>query len=134
VISRDRATRSLIEGVTRIRSDSQCVLPHARLVISLPPVVTHGFHVSDILHINAFIRTNSIKNHYAILFPPFNGLALILLFGVFIAAKRFGQIFSAFAFSPRFLRAFLQNIAVSSTHGLALSTSTFILALIVAFA
>jgi hypothetical protein len=55
------------------------------------------------------------------------------LFGSFLVGEKFTRVFSFFIFTAYLVSAFLQNISISDQYGYAVSTSTFLLTLLVSF-
>ena len=102
--------------------------------VLLPPLTTRGYHPLDIASVNAALLTHSIRHQFAVLFPFFNLLALALLMAAILNRKRYSRVFAGFTALAYTLSAFLQNISVTDTYGIGLTTSTFTLTLLVATA
>jgi hypothetical protein len=98
----------------------------------LPPFVTSNFRIQNILQINSFILTNSIKHDFSFLFPISNLIILIILLGTFFFGKYFQKAFSIFICLSYLVSGFLQNISISDQYGFAISFSTLFLTLFVA--
>jgi len=106
----------------------------AALCVLLPPLTTRGYHPLDIASVNAALLTHSIRHQFDVLFPFFNLLALALLMATILNGKRYSRAFAGFTALAYTLSAFLQNLSVTDTYGLGLTTSTFALTLLVATA
>jgi hypothetical protein len=102
------------------------------MMVLLPPYVSTGFNVSEILQINSYILTHSIKHDYAAVFPLSNIIALLVLSGVYLAGQRLNRVFSAFISFAYLISGLLQNVSISERYGLAICTSTLFLTLLVA--
>ena len=77
----------------------------------LPPYVSTGFNVSEILQINSYILTHSIKHDYAAVFPLSNIFALLVLSGVYLAGQRVNRVFSVFISIAYLVSGLLQNVS-----------------------
>ena len=114
------------------------VIPRSRLqliafiCVLLPPLTTNGYRLFDIPRVNAALLTHAVKPEFAALFPLFNLLALAILAATILNGTRFSRIFAGFTAAAYLLSAFLQNISITETYGLGLTTSTFALTLLVA--
>jgi len=117
-----------------LRSRQRRWLLLTALCVLLPPLTSKGYRLPDIPRVNATLLTQSIKPQFAVLFPIFNLLALVLLLAAILIGKRAARAFAGFTALAYTLSAFLQNISVTDTYGLGLTTSTFALTLLVAFA
>lgn len=106
----------------------------AALCVLLPPLTTRGYRLLDIANVNAALLTHSIRHQFDMLFPFFNLLALALLLAAVLNGRRVARAFAGFIALAYTLSAFLQNLSVTDTYGLGLTTSTFALTLLVAFA
>ncbi len=101
---------------TRNLSKSHFLLLIVAVSVALPPYVTKGFNFLDIPNINSFILTHSIKSVFEPLFPLFNLIALVVLFGSFLVGEKFTRVFSFFIFIAYLVRAFPQNISISDQY------------------
>jgi len=79
-------------AMRRLANSPWLILLVAMMVL-LPPYVSTGFNVSEILQINSYILTHSIKHDYAVVFPLFNIIALLVLCGVYLAGQRVNRFF-----------------------------------------
>jgi len=104
----------------------------ATIMIIIPPYVTYNFRISEVLNINSFILTNSIKHDFSFLFPFFNIATLIISLGVIFFGRLFSRTFAILASINYFVSGLLQNISLSDKHGFAIALSTLFLALFVA--
>ena len=81
------------------------------IMVLLPPYVSTALNVSEILQINSYILTHSIKHDYAVVFPLSNIIALFILSGVYLAGQRLNRIFPAFIFIAYLVSGLLQNVS-----------------------
>jgi len=98
----------------------------------LPPYVTYNFSLREVLDINSFILTNSIRSDLSFLFPIFNLITLTIVFGTFLSGKIFSKTFSILISINYFISGILQNISISDKYGFAITISTLFLTLFAA--
>jgi hypothetical protein len=104
----------------------------AAAVLTIPPYTSQGFELLRVPEITAFLLTHSIKSRLAPVFPIFNATALLLLIGVLARGIVFRRAFALFLFSAYLLGGVLQNVSVSERYGFAFSSSTLIVAFLMA--
>lgn len=98
----------------------------------LPPYVSANFHLPDVLKINSFILTHSIKPDFSFVFPFFNLITLLIGFGVFFFGKILEKPFAFLVSTNLIISGFLQNFSISDSYGFAISLSTLSLTLFTA--
>ena len=108
------------------------LLAVAGIAVILPPFVSRGFDISNILQINVFLLVHSIRGQFQEAFPYFNFLSLVLFFCLLASGRLFGRVFSLFAGFLYLLGGILQNLSVSDQYGFAVCTSTLVLTLLTA--
>jgi len=103
------------------------------ILVILPPYVSRGFDILRIPVMNAFILTHSIRQDASSLFPIANLLQIGALITVLFFRAKPARVFSIYLFIAYAASGILQNISVSDEHGFAISTSTMLLTLLVAY-
>lgn len=99
----------------------------------LPPYTSRGYSLSDWGNVNVYIITHPIKSVSAELFPVFQSIPLILLTVLFIFGRQASRFFAAYLAVTNLFFAFLQNISISETLGVAVSTGNLVIFLLLAF-
>jgi hypothetical protein len=103
------------------------------ILVILPPYVSKGFDILQILALNSYILTHSVRHEFSILFPFANLLMITALIAVLILGAKWARFFSMYIFLAYTASGILQNISISDEHGLAISTSTMLLTFLVAY-
>jgi hypothetical protein len=87
--------------------------------------------MDEVLQLNVFILTHSIKYQLLETYPIFNVLALLILFLVLAFGKFVARLFSSYVGFSYILFAFVQNISVSERYGFAVYLSNVALFLLI---
>lgn len=105
------------------------------LIQFIPPFTSKGYAVYDSLEagwITGAILSRSIVYDYAILYPFFKIVPIILVLSIIMLGNRASRAFSIYTAITYVLFAFLQNIAITDEYGLGILTVNVIMFLLVA--
>ncbi len=98
----------------------------------IPPFVSKGYDVSKTGEIIGNILNNAVISSLDFLYPIFKIIPILLIISIFLFKDRTINLFNVYVAISYVLFAFLQSVAFTEQHGLAIITSNLIMFLIVA--
>ncbi len=98
----------------------------------IPPFVSKGYDVSKTGEIIGNILNNAVISSLDFLYPIFKIIPILLIISIFLFKDRTTNLFNVYVAISYVLFAFLQSVAFTEQHGLAIITSNLIMFLIVA--
>jgi hypothetical protein len=101
------------------------------LLLLVPPYASKGYPLSEVLQLNAFILTHSIKHGFVPIYPVFITIALMILASIIIYKRAVSCLFAIYAGLSYILFAVVQNVSITEEYGVAICLSNVALFLVV---